>query len=89
MVVHFATLTDVSSGTSGEVVLMALIGGLGTITGPVVGAFVVVAMQDYLAFVGQLVLVIQGIIFVVIVLAFRKGVVGEVADWWKARRRPS
>jgi branched-chain amino acid transport system permease protein len=89
MVVHFATLTDVSSGTSGEVVLMALIGGLGTITGPVVGAFVVVAMQDYLAFVGQLVLVLQGVIFVVIVLAFRKGVVGELADWWKARRRVS
>ena len=69
---HFATLTDVSAGISGEVVLMALIGGLGTITGPVVGAFVIVAMQDYLAFVGQLVLVIQGVIFVVIVLAARQ-----------------
>jgi branched-chain amino acid transport system permease protein len=88
MVVHFATLTDVSAGTSGEVVLMALIGGLGTITGPVVGAFVVVAMQDYLAFVGQLVLVIQGVIFVVIVLGARRGLVGELSAWWKARRRP-
>ena len=87
MVVHFATLTDVSASTSGEVVLMALIGGLGTVTGPVVGAFVLVAMQDYLAFVGQLVLVIQGVIFVVIVLALRKGVVGEISDWWKARRK--
>ena len=87
MVVHFATLTDVSASTSGEVVLMALIGGLGTVTGPVVGAFVLVAMQDYLAFVGQLVLVIQGLIFVVIVLALRKGVVGELSDWWKARRK--
>jgi len=87
MVVHFATLTDVSASTSGEVVLMALIGGLGTVTGPVVGAFVLVAMQDYLAFVGQLVLVIQGLIFVVIVLALRKGVVGEISDWWKARRK--
>ena len=87
MVVHFATLTDVSSGTSGEVVLMALIGGLGTITGPVIGAFVVIAMQDYLAFVGQLVLVIQGFIFVVIVLAARRGIVGEFSAWWKARRR--
>jgi branched-chain amino acid transport system permease protein len=87
MVVHFATLTDVSAGTSGEVVLMALIGGLGTITGPVIGAFVVIAMQDYLAFVGQLVLVIQGFIFVVIVLAARRGIVGEFAAWWKARRR--
>jgi branched-chain amino acid transport system permease protein len=87
MVVHFATLTDVSASTSGEVVLMALIGGLGTVTGPVVGAFVLVAMQDYLAFVGQLVLVIQGVIFVVIVLVLRKGVVGELSDWWKARRK--
>ena len=88
MVVHFATLTDVSAGTSGEVVLMALIGGLGTITGPVIGAFVVIAMQDYLAFVGQLVLVIQGFIFVVIVLGARRGLVGEFAAWWKSRRRP-
>ena len=87
MVVHFATLTDVSAGISGEVVLMALIGGLGTITGPVIGAFVVVAMQDYLAFVGQLVLVIQGVIFVVIVLAARRGLVGEFSAWWKARAR--
>jgi branched-chain amino acid transport system permease protein len=88
MVVHFATLTDVAASTSGEVVLMALIGGLGTITGPVVGAFVLVAMQDYLAFVGQLVLVIQGAIFVVIVLGARRGLVGEFSAWWKARRRP-
>jgi branched-chain amino acid transport system permease protein len=88
MVVHFATLTDVAASTSGEVVLMALIGGLGTITGPVVGAFVVVAMQDYLAFVGQLVLVIQGVIFVVIVLGARRGLVGELSAWWRARRRP-
>jgi branched-chain amino acid transport system permease protein len=88
MVVHFATLTDVSASTSGEVVLMALIGGLGTITGPVVGGFVLVAMQDYLAFVGQLVLVIQGAIFVVIVLGARRGLVGEFSAWWKARRRP-
>jgi branched-chain amino acid transport system permease protein len=88
MVVHFATLTDVSAANSGEVVLMALIGGLGTITGPVVGAFVLVAMQDYLAFIGQLVLVIQGAIFVVIVLGARRGLVGEFSAWWKARRRP-
>ena len=85
MVVHFATLTDVSAETSGEVVLMALIGGLGTISGPVVGAFAVVAMRDYLAFIGQLVLVLQGAIFVLIVLAFRKGLVGELADFWRAR----
>jgi branched-chain amino acid transport system permease protein len=86
MVLQFATLTDVSSGMSGEVVLMALVGGLGTIIGPVVGAFVIVTMQNYLASLGEFVLVIQGLIFVVIVMAFRKGLVGELGDWWKRRR---
>ena len=85
MVLQFATLTDVSSGMSGEVVLMALVGGLGTIIGPVVGAFVIVTMQNYLASLGEFVLVIQGLIFVVIVMAFRKGLVGELGDWWKRR----
>jgi branched-chain amino acid transport system permease protein len=87
MVLQFATLTDVSSSVSGEVVLMALMGGLGTIFGPVIGAFLLVAMQNYLAFTGEFVLVIQGAIFVVMVMAFRKGLVGEIGDRWKARRR--
>ena len=87
MVLQFATLTDVSSAMSGEVVLMALVGGLGTIVGPVIGAFVIVTMQNYLASTGEFVLVIQGFIFVVIVMAFRKGLVGELSDWWKARRK--
>jgi len=86
MVQQFATLTDVAASTSGEVVLMALVGGLGTIIGPVVGAFIIVTMQNYLAATGEFVLVIQGAIFVVIVLAFRKGVVGEFAEWWKRRQ---
>ncbi len=86
MVLQFATLTDVSAGMSGEVVLAALVGGLGTIVGPVVGAFIIVTMQNYLASFGEFVLVIQGVIFVVIVMAFRKGLVGEIADWWKRRR---
>jgi branched-chain amino acid transport system permease protein len=86
MVQQFATLTDVAASTSGEVVLMALVGGLGTIIGPVVGAFIIITMQNYLAFAGEFVLVIQGAIFVVIVLAFRKGVVGELAEWWKRRQ---
>ena len=87
MVLQFATLTDVSAAMSGEVVLMALVGGLGTIIGPVVGAFIIITMQNYLAATGEFVLVIQGVIFVVIVMAFRKGLVGEVTDWWKSRRR--
>lgn len=86
MVLQFATLTDVSAAMSGEVVLMALVGGLGTIIGPVIGAFIIITMQNYLAVAGEFVLVIQGAIFVVIVLAFRKGVVGELAEWWKRRQ---
>ena len=68
---------------SGEVVLMTLVGGLGTIFGPVVGAFVIVAMQNYLAGFGQWVTVIQGVIFVACVLAFRRGIVGEIAHIFK------
>ncbi len=88
LVLQFATLTDVSAAMSGEVVLMALVGGLGTIIGPVVGAFIIVTMQNYLASLGEFVMVIQGLIFVVIVMAFRKGVVGEVAEWWRRRSAP-
>ena len=79
IVFQLASLTDVHWTMSGEVVLMTLLGGLGTVFGPVVGAFAVIAMQNYLAPFGQWVLVIQGAIFVVCVLAFRRGIVGELA----------
>src|SRR5947199_8314250 len=79
IVLQIASLTDVDWPMSGEVVLMALVGGLGTVFGPVAGAFIVVAMQNYLAQVGQWVTVIQGAIFVVCVLAFRRGVIGGIA----------
>jgi branched-chain amino acid transport system permease protein len=78
-VLQFASLTDVHWTMSGEVVLMTLLGGLGTVFGPVVGAFAIVAMQNYLASYGQWVLVIQGAIFVVCVLLFRRGIVGELS----------
>ena len=81
LVAQNASLTDVHWTMSGEVVLMVLLGGLGTIFGPVVGAFIIIAMQQYLAGFGQWVLVIQGAIFVVCVLAFRRGVVGEIAHY--------
>ena len=74
-----ASLTDVHWSMSGEIVLMTLVGGLGTISGPVVGAFVIIAMQQYLAGFGQWVTVIQGVIFVACVLLFRRGLVGELA----------
>jgi branched-chain amino acid transport system permease protein len=76
-----ASLTDVHWSMSGEVVLMTLVGGLGTIFGPVIGAFVIIAMQQYLAGFGQWVTVIQGAIFVICVLTFRRGVVGEIAHY--------
>ncbi len=76
---QLASLTDVHWTMSGEVVLMTLFGGLGTVFGPVVGAFLIIAMENYLAPFGQWVLVIQGAIFVVCVLVFRRGIVGELA----------
>ena len=78
-----ASLTDVHWTMSGEVVLMTLVGGLGTVFGPVVGAFVIIAMQQYLAGFGQWVTVIQGVIFVICVLTFRRGVIGEIAHYFK------
>ena len=79
IVFGIATLTDVHFSMSGEVVLMTLLGGMGTIFGPVVGALVVIAMENYLAQFGNWVTVTQGVIFVICVLAFRRGVVGEIA----------
>ncbi len=74
-----ASLTDVAFAMSGEVVLMTLVGGMGTFYGPVLGALIVVAMQNYLAQFGEWVTVIQGVVFVACVLAFRRGIVGELA----------
>ena len=85
LVFQLASLTDVHWTMSGDVVLMTLLGGLGTVFGPVVGAFVVIAMQNYLAPFGQWVLVIQGAIFVVCVLLFRRGIVGELAHALRVR----
>ena len=79
IVFQLASLTDVAWQMSGEVVLMTLLGGLGTIIGPVIGAAVIIAMQDYLKGLGDWVLVAQGVVFVVTVMAFRRGIVGEIA----------
>jgi branched-chain amino acid transport system permease protein len=79
IVFQLASLTDVHWTMSGEVVLMTLVGGLGTVFGPVVGAVVIVGMQNYLASFGEWVTVTQGVIFVFCVLLFRRGVIGEIA----------
>jgi branched-chain amino acid transport system permease protein len=86
LVMGFATLTDVHWATSGEVVLMTLVGGVGTVVGPVIGAAIIIVLQNELADqVGPWVTVIMGAIFVVCVLAFRRGIVGEIAARWPGR----
>jgi len=85
LVFGIATLTDVNYPMSGEVVLMTLLGGLGTVFGPVAGSAILMTMENYLAEFGAWVTVTQGVIFMVCVLAFRRGVVGEIANLlrWK------
>ncbi len=85
IVFQLASLTDVHWTMSGEVVLMTLVGGMGTVFGPMVGAAVIVTMQNYLAHLGAWVTVIQGIIFVICVMLFREGIIGVIA---KKLKRP-
>jgi len=85
IVFQIASLTDVHWTMSGEVVLMTLVGGLGTVFGPVAGAFAIIAMQNYLNVLEQWVTVIQGTIFVACVLLFRRGIVGELAHLLRIR----
>jgi len=87
VVLGFATLSDVHWSLSGEVVLMTLLGGMGTFAGPVVGAFTIIGLQNFLADrVGSWVTVIIGAIFVFCVIAFRKGIVGELLAWQQRRQ---
>jgi branched-chain amino acid transport system permease protein len=85
LVFQLASLTDVDWTMSGEVVLITLLGGLGTVFGPVVGAFVVITMENYLAQFGSWVTIIQGGIFVLCVLTFRRGIVGEIQHLLRKR----
>ena len=88
VVLGFVTLTDVQQSTSGEVILMTLLGGLGTFFGPVIGASVIITLQQYLSDqVGGWVTVIIGAIFVACVMAFRRGIVGELLAWFSRIRR--
>lgn len=87
MVFQFATLTDVQWQMSGEVILMTLLGGIGTLIGPVVGAGLVIALQNYLAAYDFPVTVLIGVIFVICVLIFRRGIAGEAIEW--IRRKSS
>jgi branched-chain amino acid transport system permease protein len=86
IVFQLASLTDVHWTMSGEVVLMTLLGGLGTVFGPVVGAFVIATMENYLSELGSWVTITQGAIFVLCVLLFRRGIMGELEAWLRRRR---
>ena len=88
IVFQLESLTDVTWHMSGEVVLMTLLGGMGTVFGPMVGAFVVVMIEDYFAGLGEWVPVIMGCIFVFCVLVFRRGIVGEALELWKKKLKP-
>ena len=83
IVFQLASLTDVHWTMSGEVVLMTLLGGLGTLFGPVIGALIIISMENYLAQFGAWVTIVQGVIFVICVLTFRRGIVGEIAHFIK------
>ncbi|HUK61416.1 MAG TPA: branched-chain amino acid ABC transporter permease [Stellaceae bacterium] len=84
--IGLATLSDVDFTTSAAVVLMVLLGGMGTLLGPVVGAVLIVAMDEYLAGIGIPVPVVIGVIFIVIILVFRRGIVGEAVYLWNRWR---
>jgi branched-chain amino acid transport system permease protein len=86
IVFQMATLVDVSWTTSGDALLMVLIGGIGTLFGPILGAAALIAIQDYLASFGSWVLVIQGAIFVVCILFLRTGLAGAFARLWRRIR---
>jgi branched-chain amino acid transport system permease protein len=85
LVFQLASLTDVHWTMSGEVVLMTLLGGMGTVFGPVVGAFVIITLEHYLAQIGAWFTIAQGLIFIACVLTFRRGIVGELSRLLKKR----
>ncbi|HUP30736.1 MAG TPA: branched-chain amino acid ABC transporter permease [Usitatibacter sp.] len=87
IVFQLASLTDVHWSMSGEVVLMTLLGGLGTVFGPVLGAFIIATMENYLSELGAWVTIAQGVIFVICVLAFRRGIMGELEAFLRRRRK--
>ena len=87
LVFQLASLTDVHWHMSGEVVLMTILGGIGTVLGPIVGATVVVGLQNYLAGIGSFSTIVLGAIFVICVLAFRRGIVGEIQELWNRKNQ--
>jgi branched-chain amino acid transport system permease protein len=87
LVFQLASLVDVSWGLSGEVILMTLVGGIGTAFGPVIGAAFIITMQNYLTGLAQWVPVVQGTIFIVVVLLFQRGIAGEIGEALRRMKR--
>ncbi|WP_028602848.1 branched-chain amino acid ABC transporter permease [Ottowia thiooxydans] len=85
MAFQLASLADVSWTTSGEALLICIVGGLQTLLGPVVGSLIIISMEHYLAGFAEWVLIIQGVVFVVVVMLFRKGIVGQIQFKWRER----
>ena len=85
MAFQLASLADVSWTTSGEALLICIVGGLQTLLGPVVGSLIIISMEHYLAGCAEWVLIIQGLVFVVVVMLFRKGIVGQIQFQWRER----
>ncbi|WP_312835626.1 branched-chain amino acid ABC transporter permease [Comamonas sp.] len=83
---QLATLNDVNWTTSGEALLICIVGGLQTLLGPVIGAAIIVSMQNYLVAMAEWVLIIQGLVFVVVVMLFRKGIIGQLYAWLETRQ---
>jgi branched-chain amino acid transport system permease protein len=89
IVFQLATLHDINWVMSGQVILMTLLGGIGTMFGPIVGAAVIVTIDNYLSGIGAWITIVTGLIFIVCVLTFRRGIVGELAYWWQTRKAPA
>lgn len=87
LVFQLASLTDVQWTTSGEALLICIVGGMHTLLGPVIGSIVIVTMENYLASFAEWVLIIQGVVFVVVVMLFRKGLVGQFYAYLATRRQ--
>jgi branched-chain amino acid transport system permease protein len=87
LVFQLASLTDVHWATSGEALLICIVGGMHTLLGPVIGAIVIVSMENYLASFAEWVLIIQGVVFVLVVMLFRKGIVGQFHSYLATRRQ--
>ena len=84
-----ATLTDVGWGTSGDALLICIVGGMLTLWGPLIGAILVVVLEHMMVSTPEMIQIVQGLVFIIVVMLFRKGIVGQWLVWWHARQAKS